>query len=349
MCLRLFLTALLSLARLASLARGAEEASALLPPGARAVWDLSLAWRETTPTRERVSLNGLWRWQPATPGADAVPTQGWGFFKVPGPWPGITDYMQKDSQTAHVHPSWKATRLRDVTAAWYEREINVPEAWTGRRIALSAEYLNSFAAVFVDGEKAGELQFPAGELDLTAALRPGQPHRLSLLVVALPLRGVMLSYSDSASAREVRGSVARRGLCGDVFLVCTPRQSRLTDVRLRTSVRRWEISLQAALKELEPSKDHRLAARITDGDQTVKEFRSPPFQAADLDHGQLTLTKSWQPAKLWDIHTPQHQYELHVSLLDANDRLLDALPPVRFGFREFWIEGRDFFLNGTRL
>src|SRR5262249_57536832 len=23
--------------------------------------------------------------------------------------------------------------------------------------------------------------------------------------------------------------------------------------------------------------------------------------------------------------------------------------PVRFGFREFWIDGRDFFLNGTRI
>ena len=23
--------------------------------------------------------------------------------------------------------------------------------------------------------------------------------------------------------------------------------------------------------------------------------------------------------------------------------------PVRFGFREFWIEGRDFYLNGSRI
>lgn len=334
---------------LASAARGSEDGLAPLPPGARAVWNLSLAWREATPTRERVCLNGLWRWQPATPAAETVPAQSWGFFKVPGAWPGITDYMQKDSQTVHAHPSWQGTRLRDVTAAWYEREITVPETWTGRHIAVSAEYLNSFAVVFVDGQKIGELHFPAGELDLTAVLQSGGRHRLSLLVVALPLKGVMLSYSDSASAREVIGSVARRGLCGDVFLVSTPKQSRLTDVQVTTSVRRWEITLQAALKELEPSKNYRLAARITDGEQTVKEFLSPPFQAGDLERGKLNVTESWQPAKLWDIHTPQHQYELRLSLVDANDRLLDALPPVRFGFREFWIEGRDFYLNGTRL
>ena len=28
---------------------------------------------------------------------------------------------------------------------------------------------------------------------------------------------------------------------------------------------------------------------------------------------------------------------------------MDIATPVRFGFREFWIQGRDFYLNGTRL
>ena len=29
--------------------------------------------------------------------------------------------------------------------------------------------------------------------------------------------------------------------------------------------------------------------------------------------------------------------------------MLDAALPERFGFREFWIDGRDFYLNGTRI
>ena len=37
-----------------------------LPNGVKAVWDLAKAYRETTPKRERISINGLWRWQPAT-------------------------------------------------------------------------------------------------------------------------------------------------------------------------------------------------------------------------------------------------------------------------------------------
>jgi hypothetical protein len=340
---------LIGLLAAAPFAGGAEQADAPLPPGVQFVWELSKAYRETTPTRERICLNGLWRWQPATPTADAVPTNRWGFFKVPGSWPGITDYMQKDSQTVHVHPAWKETRLREVTAAWHQREFTVPSEWTGRRIALSAEYLNSFAAVYVDGRKAGELHFPAGEVDLTDICRPGARHVLSLLVVALPLKGVMLSYTDSASAREVRGSVARRGLCGDVFLVSTPRAARLADVRVTTSVRQGEITLDTALQDLPAGQSWTLAARVTDRGGVVKEFQSEPFKSEQMKAGRFAFTEKWLPDKRWDLHTPQHQFDLHLSLRNAAGAVADALPPVRFGFREFWIEGRDFYLNGSRL
>ncbi len=85
----------------------AEQPGAQLPRGVKAVWDLEKAYREKTTTRERVCLNGLWRWQPAKDITDVVPNDKWGYFKVPGSWPGITDYMQKDSQTVYAHPSWK--------------------------------------------------------------------------------------------------------------------------------------------------------------------------------------------------------------------------------------------------
>ena len=101
------------------------------------------AYRETTPTRERVCLNGLWRWQPATETVtDRVPPGNWGYFKVPGSWPGITDYMQKDCQTVHAHPAWQDDSLDGVATAWYEREITIPAEWDGRRI-VSREWVEA--------------------------------------------------------------------------------------------------------------------------------------------------------------------------------------------------------------
>lgn len=319
---------------------------AVLPVGVKAIWDLDKAHREKTETRERVCLNGLWRWQPAT--EETPPTGGWGFFKVPGSWPGMTDYMQKDFQTVYPNTAWKDARLRDVTAAWYQRQIEIPAGWAGRRIELRAEVLNSFATVFVDGKAAGEMRFPLGVCDLTAVCPPGK-HLLSLRVDALPLKAVMLSYADTNRAKEVKGEVRRRGLCGDVWLVAAPDGPRVADVRLDTSVRRGEIGLNVALDGLEENAKYILRAEIADGDRVVRRFASAPFGASELENGGFKFLEKWKADKLWDLHTPQNQYQLSLSLCDAAGKTLDAVLPVRFGFREFWIEGRDFFLNGTRI
>ncbi len=189
----------------------------------------------------------------------------WGYFKVPGCWPGITNYMQKDCQTVYTHASWKDQRLADVTAAWYQREITIPRGWTGRRIALSMESLNSYAAVYLDGQHAGDVRFPGGELDLASLCRPGATHVLSLHVAAVPLGGVLLSYSDTNSAREVKGTVARRGLCGDVYLVSTPSGPRIADVKIDTSVRKREITFDVALQHLAADTNYTLHARVAAG------------------------------------------------------------------------------------
>src|SRR5262249_28771755 len=264
----------------------------------KVVWDLDKASRETTPTRERVCLNGLWRWQPAREVTDAVPAEGWGYFKVPGLWPGTTNYIQEDCQTLHVHPNWKDADLRGITAAWYQREMTVPQEWAGRHIVLSVEYLNSFAVVFVDGKKAAELRFPAGEADLTPACRPGSKPLLSLLVVALPLKGVMLSYTDTNAARETRGSVERRGLCGDVYLLSTPAAARVADVKVDTSVRKGEVSLSAALEGLAADGEYALRVQIREDGRDVREFTSKQFKAGDLKGGRIALTEKWMPEKL---------------------------------------------------
>jgi beta-galactosidase len=337
-------------ATLGLLLEASSQPASPLPSGVRAVWDADNAHRETTPARERICLNGLWEWQPAEARARDVPASNWGFFKVPGCWPGITDYLQKDSQVVYAHPDWKDASFGGLTAAWYQREITIPTHWGGRRIGVRIEYLNSFAAVYLDGKAAGEMQFPGGELDLTSFCRPGSTQVLSLMVVAMPLKGVMLSYKDSASAREVKGAVARRGICGDVYLVGLPAGPRIRNTRTDTSVRKGELALDTAIEGLAAGTRYRLRARVLDRDRRpIKTFDSPWFQAKDLKEGRFVFMEKWVPDGVWDIHTPQNTYAVELSLLDDRQRALDTGWPVRFGFREFWIDGRDFYLNGSRI
>ena len=104
------------------------------------------------------------------------------------------------------------------------------------------EYLNSYAEVYVDGRKVGQIRFPAGQVDLSAAVRPGATHVLSLLVVAMPLKAVMESYNDTNTGKQKKGAVERRGLCGDVWLIGEPAEARLSDVRIDTSFRQSQIT-----------------------------------------------------------------------------------------------------------
>ena len=199
---------------------------------------------------------------------------------MPACWPGIQDYMQSDYQTLYPDPSWKNTNLSEVQSAWYERTITIPQDWAGRRVALDVEYLNSYAAVYVDGRKVGEIRFPGGQVDLSAAVRPGATHVLSLLVVAMPLKAVMESYNDTNTAKTEEGRSR------------TPRP-----VRRRLADRRagWGATLRRQDRHfVPPEPDHvsrpgcrgwrptgatKLRARISDQGRQVAEFTGPTFPA----------------------------------------------------------------------
>ena len=106
----------------------------------------------------------------------------------------------------------------------------------------------------------------------------------------------MLSYTDSASAREVKGSVARRGLCGDVFLVSTPLGSRIRDVRVDTSVQRKEITFNAALDGLSANGRFSLRARVSKDGRTIKDFKSQEFSENDFKQGRFAFTARITPS-----------------------------------------------------
>jgi len=161
----------------------------------------------------------------------------------------------------------------------------------------------------------------------------------------------MLMFNDTNAAKRGRSQVARRGLCGDVYLVSTPSGPRIADVKVDTSVRKWEITFSAALESLVEDGRYALRAQIMEKGRNVTQFTSKPFAGRDLKDGRITFTEKWKPDRLWDVHTPKNTYEVSLSLVDLNreGEVRDTAFPVRFGFREFWIDGRDFYLNGTRI
>ena len=104
----------------------------------------------------------------------------------------------------------------------------------------------------------------------------------------------MLSFNDTASARQVKGTVERPGLCGDVFLVATPAGPRMADVKVDTSVRKSEISLDVALVDLAADAQYTLAATVMDHGRIVKELASKPFTQSDLKDGRFAFAETME-------------------------------------------------------
>ena len=114
---------------LASGIRVALAQDATLPATVKVAWDMSKAWRETTPTQERICINGLWRFRPADSYTEGVPAAGtgWGYFKVPGPWP----QGKEQGQAIYGVEPW-VEKCGSLDACWSSREITVPAEWNGR-------------------------------------------------------------------------------------------------------------------------------------------------------------------------------------------------------------------------
>ena len=176
------------------------------------------------------------------------------------------------------------------------------------------------------GRRRAKIRFPAGELDVTSLCQPGQKYVLSMMVIAMPLEAVEMKFTDTLAAKKVKGEVERRGLCGDVYLVGTPTGTRLSDVKVDTSVRNWQITFEAGVAGANDNDTLSLRAKVTDHGKLVKQFDSQPFHAADLKDGRHSFTADWHPEKLWDLNTPGNTSEVQLSLLDGAGKVLDNLP-----------------------
>ncbi|MBI2300464.1 MAG: hypothetical protein HYU66_16235, partial [Armatimonadetes bacterium] len=321
---------------------------AVLPAGVVADWSLEHAWREETPSRGRVCLNGLWRFCPLMPGgAVGRPADGtgWGWLKVPAAWPG-----RRDECVTPIGPDiWDlSVDWAKVEEGWYEREFTVPAEWAGRRIGVSFDLPQTAAEVAVDGKPAGTVRWPAGEVDVTALVTPGATATLTVHVTTDPFSKERMVAMREDQIEQVKAQVVFRGLVGDVFLTVAPERARIAAVQTRPSVRHKALGLAVRLADLEPARRYHLHAAARQPGAEEWQGQSPAFSAADLKDGLFTCELPWERPHRWDFEQPS-LYDLEVSLiaeLAGPPATLDTFA-TRFGFRELWLDGRNLVLNGT--
>lgn len=324
-----------------------------VPVSIKNIWQNNTAWQEHSNTQSSICLNDLWQFYPLFKDTSArlsIPKKnsGWGYFKVPGIWP-----PNNPAQTILLSPTMQAqmkrekTSLKKMDQAWYQRKINIPANWENRRVDLDLAAIQTHAKIFIDDKLAGEVFWPGGQCDLTNFVTPGQTHNLAIFVTARPLSGESESWwaaPDTITKRKAK--ITNKGITGDVYLTSSPKQNRITDVLIQPSVRKHKLAMRVEIKNLK-TPAFVLQADIFDGPNKVKTITSKRINRDNITDGFVTFDGDWKKPKLWDLHSPGNLYTAKISLLDLQKKVLNQTLPIEFGFREFWIDGKNFILNGS--
>ncbi len=328
-----------------------EQIARILPPSLRRVW------REATPTsqgehRATLDLSGYWLFAPGS----ELPEQeeGWGLLRVPASWRPPPEWAwnpptgwQRSTGNPFVmrggkSPAWQDFNSINETEAWYARAFIAPETWQTGRVLLQLQRVGTDATVFVNGRIIEEvIAAHGGQVDITEQIEPGRLNTIHVYVRVLRPTGRARRLMGTGTDDVVDTTVANRGLVGEVTLHHQPRQRIIESAWVETSVvnRELTLRLQAAAAIADAEID--IKAIISDW-RTGEQVAQFTGQIAPGDSGNVAeLHWNWPDARLWSPENP-HLYQL--ALMATHNDMQDS-DSIRFGFREFEIRGRDFYLN----
>jgi beta-galactosidase len=318
---------------------------AILPAGITLNWEKARV-HTISSKRAEVSLDGVWRFQPTADAGAAPRKLGWGYIAVPGDWQ-IHPGKRSDFVALGGGPQWDLYEGANVAGAWYERQASIPADWKGRATRLRLDRVCTDAEVYVNGMRCGRVNWPWGSVDITRAVTAGTTAEIRLLVAAVAdAEKVGEFWQNALSDVTYRSAtLTTRGLTGSVHLESHASAARVTDVFLRPSTRKKDISIDVELAGVTRAGQARFVAEMLDEHGAVEKTFAADAAVEAMEKQTLGLSWPWPNARLWDIGQPN----LYTVRLRATGPNLDDEYNQEFGFREFWVEGRKFFLNGTEV
>ncbi|KMS76689.1 beta-galactosidase [Streptomyces viridochromogenes] len=287
-------------------------------------------------------LDGDWRFQLLS-APDAPVGGAWSAAHVPGVWTmqGTDDlprYLNVRMPFAEFPPHSPAANPTGV----YEREVDVPAEWAGRRIVLQVGAAESVLLVHVDGRPVGisKDSHLAAEFDLTGAVHPGSPATVRLTVV---------KWSD-ASHIEDQDHWWHGGITRSVLLYARD-PLHLADVTVRAAYS-GELRVDCRVRDSGGAlPDGWYVTGELDGELIVQDAE---FDQANIEDervsdflGEVRLHTTVPDVRAWNAETPE-LYGLTVRLHRADGTVADT-SRHRIGFRDVEIVGRDLLVNGERV
>ncbi|MCC7496764.1 MAG: hypothetical protein IT160_04245 [Bryobacterales bacterium] len=239
-------------------------------------------------------------------------------------------------------------------AAWYAREVPVPETWRGKSIFLHVGAAFTYTSAFVNGLPAGTHEgfSTPFRFDITPLVRPGQSNLLVFRVVNVhnPLgktRRVLTERDTSEVTGALNFAAPWGGITRSVKLEAVE-PARIEQTTITTDIHNRIATFTVEVRN----------GSIEDLKPAGIEVRISPLGGGEPSHGTATVSIGagttasvvirvpMPGAKLWSPESP-NLYEATITLASAS-RPLDQTRE-RYGFREIRTQGANLLLNGKPL
>lgn len=258
--------------------------------------------------------------------------------------PGTTDTNRKGKRVEDRHAD-RLTRVWSwIGPAWYQREVNIPESWAGKRVTLFLERTKN-TRVWVNDVMIGSRDSLSAPhvFDVTRAMTPGR-YTLTVLVDNAKLPPV-----GPAHAVDERTQTNWNGIVGRMELRATD-PVWIEDVQVYPDISNKTAAVRVVVGNLtgKPAK-----GTMTVGGESFNVADPARFQkqtvAVDAPEERNVIGFTYQPGgevPLWDEFRPAlMRLDLKLETTAGDTRFHDH-GSVRFGMREFVRRGSRLLLNG---
>lgn len=251
-------------------------------------------------------------------------------------------------------PFWLQPRVAYMGAAWYQREIEIPQGWDDRTLELELERVHWESTLWLDRNRLGSRHSltTAHRYDL-GLLTPGR-HRLTLRIDNRTI--IDVGPNSHAVSDHTQGNW--NGVIGTMRL--TPRSEvRLGRVRVFPDVAASTLEVRTDIVTGLEGVEEGLLEVTASREGVVVASAQVPFEVGvGRDFGSRGLLGSGthldlvlelgKDAVTWDEFTPA-LYDLEVSLrARAGGRPQDDTQHLRVGLREVGVEETQVSVNGRR-
>ena len=302
-------------------------------------------WHEKSATRERFCLNGEWDFHPLLgtknhewalgPEITEVDTYDWKMkIRVPSTWKAGGHHHEEDFFAAA-----EVAHLNNCMRAWYKRSFFVPADWDGKQMFLEFGVVGYKAAVYINRNHVSTHVggYTPFKVDITPHARPGQVNEVLVFNASFG-RG----WAQPAEPVLVIGN-HNGGICGDVYLRANSKVFT-DDVFVKTSVRKGKLTaILEIVNRGDSDRQVQVENVVVDGEKTVLTLPARQVTIPAGGMSKVEVAQDWANPRYWSCEDP-HLVHL-VTRIREGDKLVDEAR-TRFGFREFWIDGKDFRLNG---